>query len=452
MPKKTTRKKTKKVAKKKATVRAIVKKKTTKKKKVVAKKKKVVVKAKKITKKQRILDEIIAKAKEEKDLFSQIPVKYRKRIRELVEQCKAKGYTTSDLIVNKVNLDDCDDHDNTWDCIKKILNNNCVDLIDEGMLKEVKLQVDSRFPVLDQSNYDSIQMYLRDIGKYELLSAKEEQELGDKITRRKQILIGKSKRKLTPSQKSKILKEGLEARHKLATANLRLVVSIAKNYASRSRDLNLLDLVQEGADGLYKAVDKFEASRGFKFSTYATWWIKQSIVRGLADKSRTIRIPVHMSETTQKYDKINVRLEQDLGRPPTIQEIAEELEVAPEKIHMIRRISQDVVQLDRPIGDSDDEGGTRIVDTIEDDVSETPESLASQEILKEQIGSILDGLSPRERNVIELRHGMKDGIQYTLEDIGRKLNVTRERIRQIESKALEKLRKNKKVKKLESYR
>ena len=233
---------------------------------------------------------------------------------------------------------------------------------ESGLLKEIELETDPRFPELDPSSYDSIQVYLRDIGKYPLLSAEEEQNLGKKIIARQDILSKKSRKKLTPSERKKILREGVEARHKLAVANLRLVVSIAKNYAgrNRSRDLSLLDLVQEGAEGLYRAVDKFEPNRGFKFSTYATWWIKQAIVRGLADKSRTIRIPVHMSETAQKYQKTVVWLERMLGRTPTVQEIAEELEVEPEKIHMIRRVSQDIVQLEQTIGAGDEGGNTTI--------------------------------------------------------------------------------------------
>ena len=245
----------------------------------------------------------------------------------------------------------------------------------------------------------------------------------------------------------------MEARHKLAVANLRLVVSIAKNYAgrNRSRDLSLLDLVQEGAEGLYRAVDKFEPNRGFKFSTYATWWIKQAIVRGLADKSRTIRIPVHMSETAQKYQKTVVWLERMLGRTPTVQEIAEELEVEPEKIHMIRRVSQDIVQLEQTIGSGDEGGNTTISDTIEDQDQETQEAIVSQDILKNQVQNILKDLTPRERQVIELRHGMEDGVQYTLEQIGNMLGVTRERVRQIEARALEKMRAHQLMKKLENY-
>ncbi|MCY4577125.1 MAG: sigma-70 family RNA polymerase sigma factor [Candidatus Kaiserbacteria bacterium] len=405
------------------------------------------------TKPVEILEDLIDTAQQEKNLYNSIPDKYKKKIKAMVNKCKSKGYVTSEEVLEYVGLEECDNTGNVWSCIEEVLKTSCVDLVEnEGLLQEVNLESDPRFPEFDSSSYDSIQMYLRDIGRYPLLSAKEEQELGKKIMARRDILEKRDKKRLTPAKERKILNEGLEARNKLATANLRLVVSIAKNYAGRSRDLSLLDLVQEGSEGLYKAVDKFEPQRGFKFSTYATWWIKQSIVRGLADKSRTIRIPVHMSETTQRYQKAMVQLEKDLGRTPTVQEVATELGIDPEKVYMIRRISQDIVQLERPLGGSnDEEGNTRISDTVEDHDQETQEKMVSKDILKDQIQGILKDLSPRERQVIEMRHGLEDGIQHTLEQIGTELKVTRERVRQIESRALEKLRAHTEVKKLESY-
>ena len=370
----------------------------------------------------------------------------------MVNKCKSKGYVTSEEVLEHIGLEECDNTGDVWSCIEEVLKTSCVDLVEnEGLLQEVSLESDPRFPEFDSSTYDSIQMYLRDIGRYPLLSAAEEQELGKKIMARREVLEKKHKKRITPAQEKKILNEGLEARNKLATANLRLVVSIAKNYAGRSRDLSLLDLVQEGSEGLYKAVDKFEPQRGFKFSTYATWWIKQSIVRGLADKSRTIRIPVHMSETTQRYQKAMVQLEKDLGRTPTVQEVATELGIDPEKVYMIRRISQDIVQLERPLSSNDEEGNTRISDTVEDHDQETQEKIVSKDILKDQVQEILKDLSTRERQVIAMRHGLEDGIQHTLEQIGSALGVTRERVRQIESRALEKLREHTELKKLESY-
>ena len=446
-------KKVSRVTKKKVATKSVVKKVLKKKvatKKVVTKKKAV----KKAPVKKKTISSVLEEAKEEKELFELLPKKHRKKLKDLVKQCKERGYTTSDVILNTINFEECDSQQDAWECIERILKNNCIDLVKkEGLLEETKLEVDAKFPDLDPSSYDSIQMYLRDIGKYHLLSAKEEQELGEKIVNRRNLLDKKTRKKLTPVQRRKILKEGLEARDKLAVANLRLVVSIAKNYAgrSRSRDLSLLDLVQEGAEGLYRAVDKFEPSRGFKFSTYATWWIKQAVVRGLADKSRTIRVPVHMTETAQKYQKSMVELEQQLGRTPTVQEIAAELEVEPSKIFMIKKVSQDVARLEQVFGGGDEESSTKISDTIEDQQQETQDVLVSQEILKDQIRAILNDLSPREREIIELRHGMKDGISYTLEQIGGEMGVTRERVRQIEARALERLRAHQSMKKLQSY-
>ena len=441
----------KKVAKK-STKKATVKKKPAT--KAVAKKRATAKRVVAVKKEVPTPETILAQAKEDKELYELLPKKYQRKMKELVKQCKERGYTTSDIILEHVNIEECDSQQDAWECIEKILKNNCIDLVErEGLLEETKLEIDAKFPDLDPASYDSIQMYLRDIGKYPLLSAKEEKELGEKIVTRRNLLDKKTRKKLTPAQRKRILSEGLEARDKLAVANLRLVVSIAKNYAgrSRSRDLSLLDLVQEGAEGLYRAVDKFEPSRGFKFSTYATWWIKQAVVRGLADKSRTIRIPVHMTETAQKYQKAMVQLEQQLGRTPTVQEIASELEVEPSKIFMIKKVSQDVARLEQVFGGGDEESNTKISDTIEDQQQESQESLVSQDILKDQIRFILNDLSPREREIIELRHGMKDGISYTLEQIGSEMGVTRERVRQIEARALERLRAHHAMKKLQSY-
>ena len=357
---------------------------------------------------------------------------------------------TLSSIMDGVALEECDDSPDIWGCIENVLAHNSVDIVkDDGLLDEVKLEIDSRFPGMEPSSYDSIQMYLRDIGRYPLLNAKEEQDLGKKIADRQEILSKKVKT-LTAAQR-RVVQIGLEARNKLAVANLRLVVSIAKNYAGRSRngDLSLLDLVQEGAEGLYRAVDKFEPSRGFKFSTYATWWIKQAIVRGLADKSRTIRVPVHMTETAQKYQKTITWLEQTLGRKPTVQEIADEMGLDQEKIHMIRHMAQDIAQLEQVIGGGEEGGNTTISDTIEDRQQETQESIVSRDMIKDQVQVALRDLSPRERQVIELRHGMEDGARYTLEDIGQRLGVTRERVRQIEARALEKMREHQVIKRME---
>jgi RNA polymerase primary sigma factor len=277
-----------------------------------------------------------------------------------------------------------------------------------------------------ESSYDSIQMYLREIGQYPLLNAQEERVLA------KRIVEGDE-----------------EARNLLARANLRLVVSIAKKYVGRSPDLTLLDLIQEGNLGLFKAVDKFDFTKGFKFSTYATWWIRQAITRALADQSRTIRIPVHMVETMAKYKQVSRRLAQDLGRDPMPEEIATEMGVEVDKIYQIEKISQDTISLELPVGDDDDR--SRLSDFISDDKIVSPDQEVAHSILTDQITEILDTLSEKERKILEMRHGLLDGTYHTLEEVGKEFGVTRERIRQIEAKALEKIRQHEKARRLKSY-
>lgn len=278
----------------------------------------------------------------------------------------------------------------------------------------------------NESGYDSIQMYLREIGQYPLLTAVEERTLA------KRIVDGDG-----------------EARNLLARANLRLVVSIAKKYVGRSPDLTLLDLIQEGNLGLFKAVDKFDFTKGFKFSTYATWWIRQAITRALADQSRTIRIPVHMVETMAKYKQVSRRLAQDLGRDPMPEEIATEMGVEVEKVYQIEKISQDTISLELPVGDDDDR--SRLSDFIADDKITSPDQEVAHSILTDQILEILDTLSEKERKILEMRHGLIDGTYHTLEEVGAEFGVTRERIRQIEAKALEKIRQHEKARRLKSY-
>jgi len=278
----------------------------------------------------------------------------------------------------------------------------------------------------NDSSYDSIQMYLREIGQYPLLTAQEEKDLA------KRILAGDE-----------------EARNLLARANLRLVVSIAKKYVGRSPDLTLLDLIQEGNLVLFKAVDKFDHTKGFKFSTYATWWIRQAITRALADQSRTIRIPVHMVETMAKYKQVSRRLAQDLGRDPMPEEIATEMDIEVEKVYQIEKISQDTISLELPIGDDDDR--SRLSDFISDEKMVSPDQEVAHSILTDQIMEILDTLSEKERKILEMRHGLLDGTYHTLEEVGKEFGVTRERIRQIEAKALEKIRQHDKARRLKSY-
>jgi len=277
-------------------------------------------------------------------------------------------------------------------------------------------------------SYDSIQMYLKEIGRYPLIHAAEEKELAKRIE-----------------------KADEEAKNLLAKANLRLVVSIAKKYVGRSPDLTLLDLIQEGNLGLFKAVDKFDWRKGYKFSTYATWWIRQAITRALADQSRTIRVPVHMVETIAKYKQVVRRLSQDLGRDPLPEEIATEMEIDVGKVYQIEKIDQDTVSLESPVGDDSEDSKSTLSDFVADDKILSPDQETSRRILADQVKEILSELSEKERRILEMRHGLMDGITHTLEEVGQKFGVTRERIRQIEAKAHEKIRQHDKAERLRSY-
>lgn len=271
---------------------------------------------------------------------------------------------------------------------------------------------------------DSVRLYLREIGKIPLLSAEEELKLAYEI------------------------KAGdKEAKDKMAEANMRLVVSIAKRYVGRG--LDLLDLIQEGNTGLLRAVEKFDPDKGFKFSTYATWWIRQAITRAIADQARTIRIPVHMVETINKLLRTQRRLTQELNREPTNEEIAEAMEIEVDKVEHIMKIKQDISSLDASI--RDDEEDSVLSDFIEDEDTVSPEESATNQLLKEQVKDILGALTEREQKILKLRFGLEDGKQHTLEEVGQEFSVTRERIRQIEAKALAKLRKHKDAKKLHDY-
>lgn len=280
----------------------------------------------------------------------------------------------------------------------------------------------------ETAGYDSIQMYLKEIGQYPLIAAKEEKELAKRIEQ-----------------------GDFEAKNLLARANLRLVVSIAKRYVGRSPDLTLLDLIQEGNLGLFKAVDKFDWTKGYKFSTYATWWIRQAVTRALADQSRTIRVPVHMVETIAKYKQVVRRLSQDLGRDPLPEEIGVEMGIDTEKVYHIEKIDQDTVSLESPVGDEGDDGKSTLGDFLHDDKILSPDQESSRRILMDQVREILCDLSEKERRILELRHGLTDGITHTLEEVGQQFGVTRERIRQIEAKAHEKIRQHEKAKKLKGY-
>lgn len=304
-----------------------------------------------------------------------------------------------------------------------------IDLLEGGNLLESSDELMKEKDIYKSSlSADSIQMYLKEIGQYPLISGAQEKELAQRIVR-----------------------GDMEAKNILARSNLRLVVSIAKKYVGRSPDLTLLDLIQEGNLGLFKAVDKFDWEKGFKFSTYATWWIRQAITRALADQSRTIRVPVHMVETIAKYKQIVRRLSQDLGRDPMPEEVAIEMGMDVDKIHNITKIDQATVSLESPAGPDDDDGKSTLGDFIADDKILSPAEETSRRIVADQVKEILSDLPPKERRILEMRHGLLDGITHTLEEVGREFGVTRERIRQIEAKALEKLRNHQKIERLKNY-
>ncbi|MHB8660384.1 MAG: sigma-70 family RNA polymerase sigma factor [Minisyncoccota bacterium] len=345
----------------------------------------------------------------------------------LIEKGKERGYVTYSEILKS--FPHVEEDVNFLESLYERFAVAGVDVLEGGILEDTADEYLATRNIKDRhsTGYDSIQIYLREIGQYPLLTAAEERELAKRIE-----------------------KNDAEARNILARSNLRLVVSIAKKYVGRSPDLTLLDLIQEGNLGLFRAVDKFDWKKGYKFSTYATWWIRQAITRALADQSRTIRIPVHMVETIAKYKQISRRLAQALGRDPQPEEIAVEMGVEPEKVYQIEKINQDTLSLENPIGSDDDEKST-LGDFIPDDKIPSPVQESSERILAEQVRSILSDLSPKERKILEMRHGLMDGIYHTLEEVGREFGVTRERIRQIEAKALEKIRFHDKARHLKSY-
>jgi RNA polymerase primary sigma factor len=294
---------------------------------------------------------------------------------------------------------------------------------------------------LESSLDDPVRMYLREIGRVPLLTAEKEVELATRMERGRIEL-----RKPASMRDYRIIEIGEEAQRRLTEANLRLVVSVAKKYIGRG--MSLLDLIQEGNIGLIRAVEKFDYTKGYKFSTYATWWIRQAITRAIADQARTIRIPVHMVETINRLIRISRRLLQDLGREPTSEEIAEQMEISPEKVREIIKVSQEPVSLETPIGEEED---SHLGDFIEDHTALAPADAASHQLLKEQVEDVLDSLTERERKVLQLRFGLDDGRSRTLEEVGKEFHVTRERIRQIEAKALRKLRHPSRSRKLKDY-
>lgn len=345
---------------------------------------------------------------------------------KLLKRGKERGYVTYDEILKDFPTIETDL--GFLEELYEKFTDSGVDVLENSGLLNIDVSIEeNKYSYKSSGQYDSIQIYLKEIGQYSLIKASEEKDLA------KRIEVG--------DQEAKML---------LARANLRLVVSIAKKYVGRSPDLTLLDLIQEGNLGLFKAVDKFDWTKGYKFSTYATWWIRQAITRALADQSRTVRIPVHMHETIAKYKQVFRRLSLDLGRDPMPEEIATEMGLEIEKIYTIEKIDQATVSLESPVGDDGDEKST-LGDFIADDKILSPDQEASRRILKDQVNEILEELTEKERKILELRHGLVDGIQHTLEEVGKMFGVTRERIRQIEAKAHEKIRQHEKANRLENY-
>ena len=348
------------------------------------------------------------------------------QIDELVKKGGERGFlTTSEILYSIPDIENnVDELEKIYDVLKEI----GVEVRDVREYLEVKSKKEKKGKKLIVGKIDPIQMYLKEIGRSGFLSAKEEKELAKRIEQGEE-----------------------EAKNKLALSNLRLVVSIAKKYVGRSPNLTMLDLIQEGNLGLFKAVKKFDWRRGYKFSTYATWRIRQSITRALADQARTIRIPVHMIETISKYTKLRRTLLQELGREPLAEEIAAEMGLEIDKVHHIRKIAQKAVSLETPIGEDKDKQDSVLAEFIKDDKSIAPNIESSRRLLKERLKEISSELTQRELKILGMRFGLEDGVMHTLEETGEEFGVTRERIRQIQAKALEKLRRHVDLKKVEDY-
>jgi len=371
----------------------------------------------------------VEKTVEHKDKKDVTP---EEKLNNIIKKAKEKGKITYGELASELDDANTEQIDKVFDAFENmgvsVIKDDDLDL-EEPDIEELEAVEDIKIDEIDLNNMDGIniddpvRMYLREIGRIPLLTYDEELALA------KRILEGDE-----------------EAKQKLAESNLRLVVSIAKKYVGRG--MLFLDLIQEGNMGLIKAVEKFDYTKGYKFSTYATWWIRQAITRAIADQARTIRIPVHMVETINKLIRTSRHLLQQLGREPTPEEIAAEMEIPVEKVTEIQKIAQDPVSLETPIGEEDD---SHLGDFIQDDDSPAPQDAAAYTLLREQLEEVMKTLTPREAKVLKLRFGLEDGKSRTLEEVGKEFNVTRERIRQIEAKALRKLRHPSRSKKLKDY-
>ena len=389
------------------------------------------------------------------------PEKKENKLNELYEQGKAKGTMTYDEIITKLSTTDIDP--DQFDTVLETLEAMGVEVIRDANSAEGP-QTPEAAPEIDDIDLsmpegisidDPVRMYLKEIGKVPLLSADEEiniamrMEKGDEAKQMLESGINADGKPLTDEEKKQCqaaIDDGTQAKRLLAEANLRLVVSIAKRYVGRG--MLFLDLIQEGNLGLIKAVEKFDYRKGYKFSTYATWWIRQAITRAIADQARTIRIPVHMVETINKLIRVSRQLLQEYGREPTPEEIAKAMGISEAKVREIIKIAQEPVSLETPIGEEED---SHLGDFIPDDDAPAPAEAASHALMREQLWDVLNTLTPREEKVLRLRFGLDDGNQRTLEEVGREFKVTRELIRQIEAKALRKLRHPSRSKKLKDY-
>jgi len=380
-------------------------------------KKKISKKRKKVLRKKKILRKKKRKVSK-KEIFPQ------EKIEALIKKGKERGFVTFSEILYFFPQAEKDLEG--LESLYEVLEKDGIEVKEAKEFLEVEKITGKPKKAPPLGTLDPVQMYLKEIGQYSFITPQEEKDLSKRIE-----------------------KGDLEAKKKLAQANLRLVVSIAKRYIGRSPNLTLLDLIQEGNLGLFRAVEKFDWRRGYKFSTYATWWIRQAITRALADQSRTIRIPVHMVETLSKFVQARRRLLQELGREPLPEEIAAEMGLSVEKVRHIMKISQATISLETPVGKGDSD--SILAEFVKDEEGIPPSLSAARNLLRERLKEILVDLTPREQKILSMRFGLDDGITHTLEEVGKEFGVTRERIRQIEAKALERIREHQKLKKLKGY-